>query len=447
MIEFGHETVVTCDGVSRRAFLQIGAAGFLGLTLPGLFAAQKSLAAGQRDNERAVILVFLWGGPPHQDTFDMKPDAPQEIRGQFTPIKTNVPGIAICEHLPLLAKIADRYTLIRSATHDQTVHAQASHYTLTGNKIAPGREAPNIAAVVNKFLPPRSALPASFHIGPRMYDTPGNGPIGQDGGFLGNASAPFRIVDALAPVEKLAALTPPNGLTGDRLNLRHELFRVVDGFQRRIESGDTHIYDAAYEKAFTLVTSPEAKRAFDLTQEPAALRERYGMTQFGQGLLLARRLVEAGTRLVQVNWRAHPINDDVDKMGFDNHGDNFNRCKRQLPELDKSLSALIEDIYRRGLDKKTLVLVTGEFGRTPVNGAAGRDHWPFVYSFLITGGGIAGGRVIGASDARAAYPVSAPVTPEDTYMELCRFLGMDVSQKLREARIVRDAPGIPGLFG
>jgi hypothetical protein len=446
MIEFGHEIVQTCDGVSRREFLQIGAAGFLGLSLPLLFAAQKGMAAEKIDDERSVILVFLWGGPPHQDTFDMKPDAPAEIRGQFKPITTNVPGIQICEHLPLLAKMADKYTLIRSATHDQTVHAQAAHYTLTGNKIAPGREAPNLAAVVNRFLPQRNALPSSFHIGPRMYDTPGNGPIGQDGGFLGNVCAPFRILDALAPPDKLAALTPPSGLTGDRLNLRRELFKVVDTYQRQVESGDTHIYDAAYAKAFSLVTSPQAKKAFDLTQEPKALRERYGMTQFGQGLLMARRLVEAGVRFVQVNWRAHPINDDVDKMGFDNHGDNFNRCKRQLPELDKSVSALIEDVYQRGMNKKTLVLVTGEFGRTPVNGAAGRDHWPFVYSYLITGGGMSGGRVIGASDARAGYPTETPVTPPDTYMELCRFLGMDVSLTLREARIVGDSPGIPGLF-
>ena len=170
------------------------------------------------------------------------------------------------------------------------------------------------------------------------------------------------------------------------------------------------------------------------------------MTQFGQGLLMARRLVESGVRFVQVNWRAHPINDDVDKMGFDNHGDNFNRCKRQLPEMDQSVAALIDDIYARGMNKKTMVLVTGEFGRTPVNSGAGRDHWPFVYSYLITGAGIPGGRVIGASDARAQYPASHPVTPEDTYMEACRVLGMDVSQKLREARIVKDSPGIPDLY-
>lgn len=446
MIEFGHENIETCDGVSRREFIQIGSAGFLGLTLPGLLAAQQAQAMEQVDSERSLILVFLWGGPPHQDTFDMKPDAPAEIKGQFGPIKTNIPGTHICEHLPRLAKMADKYTIVRSATHDQTVHAQAAHLTLTGNRIGPGREGPNLGVVVNRFLPQRNALPSSFHIGPRMYDTPGNGPIGQDGGFLGNAGAPFRILDPTASMDKLAALTPPAGISGDRMNLRHDLFRTVDSFQRNIESPDTKIYDAAYEKAFSLVTSPKAKRAFDLTQESTAVRQRYGMTQFGQGLLMARRLVEAGVRFVQVNWRAHPVNDDVDRMGFDNHGDNFNRCKRQLPELDQSVSALIDDVYARGMNKKTMVLVTGEFGRTPVNGGAGRDHWPFVYSYLITGANIPGGRVIGASDARAQYPASQPITPEDTYMEVCRFLGMDVSQKLREARIVKDAPGIPNLY-
>ena len=446
MIEFGHETVQNCDGVSRREFLQIGSASFLGLTLPGLFASQRALAGSDIDNEMSVILVFLWGGPPHQDTFDMKPDAPESVRGIFKPIPTNVPGIQICEHLPQLAKMADKYTIIRSATHDQTVHAQAAHYTLTGNKVGPGREAPNIGAVINKFMPQRNALPSSIHIGPRMYDTAGNGPLGQDGGFLGNASSPFRVLDATQPVDKLAALTPPTGMTGDRLNLRKELYHKVDSYQRSIESGDTRIHDVAYEKAFTLVTSPQAKKAFDLTKETTAMRERYGMTQFGQGCLMARRLIESGVRFVQVNWRAHPINDDVDKMGFDNHGDNFNRCKRQLPELDKTVSALIEDVHQRGLNKKTLVLVTGEFGRTTVNGSAGRDHWPFVYSFIIAGAGIPGGRVIGSSDAKAMYPAEQPVTPEDTYMSVSKILNMDVSARLREARIVRDSGGIPGLY-
>lgn len=446
MIDFGHETVNTCDGATRREFLQIGSAGFLGLTLPGLFAAQRGLADKYVDNEMSVILVFLWGGAPHQDTFDMKPGAPAEVRGQFQPIRTNVPGTHICEHLPMLAKMADKYTIIRSATHDQTIHAQAAHFTLTGNKLGPGREGPNIGAVINKFMPQRNALPSSLHIGPRMYDTAGNGPIGQDGGFLGNASAPFRVLNALEPVEKLAALTPPTGITGDRLNLRQELYKKVDAYQRKIESGDSRIHDASYEKAFTLVTSPQAKKAFDLTKEAAAVRERYGMTQFGQGCLMARRLVEAGVRFVQVNWRAHPINDDVDRMGFDNHGDNFNRCKRQLPELDKSVSALIEDVHQRGMAKKTLVLVTGEFGRTTVNGSAGRDHWPFVYSYIITGAGIPGGRVIGSSDERAQYPASLPVSPEDTYMSIAKIMNMDVSGQLREARILRDSPGIPGLF-
>src|SRR5437016_2595802 len=267
MINFGHELVHTCDGISRREFIQIGAAGFMGLSLPGLFAAQRGMALDKIDNETSVILVFLWGGPPHQDSFDMKPDSPAEIRGQFKPIPTNVPGIQICEHLPMLAKMADKYTIIRSATHDQTVHAQAAHYTLTGNRVGPGREGPNLGTVVGKFLSQRTALPNATQIGPRMWDTAGNGPLGQDGGFLGNATIPFRVYDALAPVDKLAALTPPTGLTGDRLNLRRELFKAVDQYQRAIESSDTRVYDAAYERAFSLVTSPKAKKAFDLRSE------------------------------------------------------------------------------------------------------------------------------------------------------------------------------------
>ena len=445
MINLAHETVGNCDGISRREFIQLGAAGFMGLSLPGLFAAQK--AGAEVDHERSVILVFLWGGPGAQDTFDMKPDAPKDIRGEFSPIPTNVPGIQISDQLPMLAKMADKYTIIRSATHDQTIHAQAAHYALTGNKVAAGREAPCIGAVANRFLPQKSALPNAVQIGHRMWDTAGNGPIGQDAGFLGAGNLPFRIYDPTEPFEKLAAaITPPASISEDRLNLRRDLLREVDRYQKAIESADTRVYDSAYERAFSLVTSPRVKQAFDLSKEKTAIRERYGMTQFGQGLLMARRLVESGVRMVQINWRAHPINDKLDNLGFDNHDNNFPRLKKQLPELDRSVSALIEDVHERGMDKKTLVLVTGEFGRTPVNAAAGRDHWPFVYSYIITGGGMPNGRVIGSSDARAQYPASLPISPEDTYMELCRFLGMDVSLKLREARIVRDSPGIPGLF-
>jgi hypothetical protein len=448
MLNLGHVHARDCEGTTRREFLQVGAVGFLGLTLPGLFAARQAVASATAGSNINCIMLFLWGGPPQVDTWDMKPDAPAEVRGEFRPIRTNVPGIQICELMPMLAKCADRYTIVRSATHDESVHARASHYTLTGSKLAPGRVAPNAGAVVTRFLPQRTALPAAAVLGPRMFDTPGNGDIGQDGGFLGSASNPFRMPDVLVPVEKLAALTPPAEVPLDRVEQRRELLKGVDAFQRHVESAETKVYGAAYERAFSLVTSPAAKRAFDLTKEPDKVRDRYGRTQFGQGALMARRLVEAGTRFVQVNWRAHPINDAPgDGMGFDNHGDNYPRLRKQLPELDQVASALIEDLHQRGMLRKTLVLVTGEFGRTPKMEGSGRNHWPGCYSFLIAGAGIPGGRVIGASDRFSAWPAELPVKPEDTMMSVYRLLGMDVSLKLREARIVGASPGIPNLFG
>jgi hypothetical protein len=304
-------------------------------------------------------------------------------------------------------------------------------------------ENPNMGAVVDRHLGPRGAMPSFVTIGPYMKDMPVPN-TGQDGGFLGNSHQPFRVLDPLAPIEKQPALSPPPGLTVDRLLRRDHLRRGIDHLHRAFETDATLGAGTAYERAVGLTTSPQAKQAFDLARETAKTRERYGNTPFGQGCLLARRLVEGGVRFVQVNWADHPI----DNYGFDNHGDNLNRLKVQLPILDQSCSALIEDLVQRGLWEKTLLIVTGEFGRTPkINGSAGRDHWPYVYSYLIGGGGIPGGRVIGASDAQGGYPDSTPVTPEMRAASVFSLLGLDVSVKLRAENLIADARGIPGLMG
>ncbi|MGE0606117.1 MAG: DUF1501 domain-containing protein [Pirellulales bacterium] len=426
---------------SRREFLQVGAAGALGLSLPGLLRAQEAgLADG--DNDISVILLFLWGGPPQQDMFDLKPKAPDGIRGLYQPIATRTPGIQICELLPQLAQTSDLYTIVRSATHNDTEHPRAAHYMMTGNQIIRGQQYPNMGASVACFAQRQNPI-GSVVIGPRLVDSPIT-PNGQDGGFLGNIYAPFRVADALAPPEKIAVMTPPASVTDERAARRQRLFGTVEDFQRHVESSDTAAFDAAYQRAFALATSSAARQAFDLSQEADALRDRYGRYSFGQGALMARRLVESGVRFVQVNWREHPINDN----GFDNHGDNFNKLKNiQAPQVDQTLSALLADLRDRGRLDKTLVLVTGEFGRTPkINAAAGRDHWPFVFSYVIAGAGIPGGRVIGASDQFAAYPAHTPVSPENTIASVFKLVGLDLEQ-LHKHKVIEESEGIPGLFG
>lgn len=441
MFGLGEVTVRTCAGTSRRELLQVGAAGFLGLSLPGWFRGQ---ALGAVDGSRDVscIVLFLWGGPPQSDTFDLKPDAPDGVRGLFQPIRTQVPGIHICEHLPRLARINKLYTIVRSAHHEDTEHPRAAHYMMTGNQIIRGREWPNMGATISKFATGENNPIGSVVVGPRLVDAPIT-PTGQDGGFLGNAYAPFRVADATQPAEKIAALSPPTSVTRERSARRQRLFRTITEFQRHVDSDQTRMHDSAYERALALATSPQAKRAFDLTRESEPVRESYGKHAFGQGTLMARRLVEAGVRFVQVNWREHPIRE----YGFDNHGDNFNKLKdHQLPQIDQTVSALLTDLRSRGLLDTTLVLVTGEFGRTPkINRNAGRDHWPFCFSYLIAGAGIPGGRVIGASDEHAAYPADDPVSPENTVASVYRLVGLDL-EKLRGGGIVAETEGIPGLM-
>ena len=268
-------------------------------------------------------------------------------------------------------------------------------------------------------------------------------PTGQDGGFLGNMYSPFRVADATQPLEKIASMTPPAGVTPQRAARRGRLYRTVQQFQRDVESDETVVLDSAYERAFALATSPRAKAAFDLSREPEAACDAYGRYPFGQGALMARRLVEAGVRFVQVNWREHPIRD----YGFDNHGDNFNKLqKHQLPQIDQTVTTLLGDLESRGILEKTLVFVTGEFGRTPkINGSAGRDHWPFCFSYLLAGAGIPGGRVIGASDRLAAYPVLDPVSPQQTAVSVFRRLGLDLD-RLQAERVIEQTDGIPHLL-
>lgn len=431
----------TCQGWSRRELLQVGAAGALGASLPDLLAPR---AAGAATSDINCIFLFLWGGPPQHELWDPKPDAPSDIAGPVKPIETNVSGIRIGELLPQMGRVADQYVIVRSAHHQSDVHGNAAHCAQTGMPKSLSAEHPNMGAVVDKFLGSRGAMPAFAAVGPYMLDNPVPN-TGQNGGFLGNAHQPFRIRDPLAPLEKQPSLSPPEGISVARLAHRHTLYQRLDRLQRVMETDAVRGYGTAHERAISLTTSRQAKQAFDLSREPEAVRERYGRTPFGQGCLLARRLIEAGVRYVQVNWSELPI----ENWGFDNHTDNFPRLKdQQLPVLDRACASLIQDLRDRGLYERTLLIVTGEFGRTPkINSSGGRDHWPYVYSYLIGGAGLPGGRVIGASDAQGGYPADRPVTPEMLTASVYRLLGLDTERKLREAGVLADARGLPGLRG
>lgn len=437
---FGRGVRRTCQGARRRELLQVGAVGFLGFSLADLVNARAGRAGA--DPGTNCIFLFLWGGPPQHELWDPKPEAPPDIAGPLKAIETNVSGIRIGERLPRMAKLADRYVIIRSAHHDSDVHGNAAHYAQTGRGKTPSVEAPNLGAVAGKYLGPRGPMPPFVTLGPYMKDAPVPN-TGQDGGFLGNAHQPFRITDPTAPLERQPTLSPAEGVSAERLLRRDGLHRHLDQLQRKIETDASRGFAAAYERAFALTTSPDARRAFDLSREPDPVRERYGRDRFGQGCLLARRLVEAGVRYVQVNWEEMPI----ENYGFDNHSDNLRRLDHQLPILDRAASALIEDLVQRGLYERTLVVIAGEFGRTPkINASGGRDHWPFVYSYVMGGAGIPGGRVIGASDAQGAYPDSTPVTPATHAASVFGLMGLDTGVALRSANLISDSRDIPGLL-
>ncbi len=457
-----------CDGCTRRDLLQAGGLAALGLSLPQVLG--HASAAPGRDGfgrARACIVAFLFGGPSQLDTFDLKPDAPDHFRGEFRPIATSVPGVRICEHLPRLARVADTYCLIRSMTHPHPRHGWGLYYMLTGRRHnRPDLDAPptpddfpGLGALVTRLGRHPSGVPAAVTLPRwnRFLDLP-NDYAGEKAGCIGSAHDPW-LVRAGPDGQSFApeGLTLPLDVAPGRLAERRQLLAAVDRAVARWGDAGRQ-YDAVHARAHDLLTSRAVRAAFDLAREPARLRDRYGRHPFGQGLLLARRLVEAGTTLVQVNW--HNDGSDVKSPFWDTHRDNFNTLKqRLLPPADEGLSALLEDLRERGLLESTLVLVMGEFGRTPrigqvvMNAAtdrAGRDHWPHAYTVLAAGGGVRGGRVHGASDDRAAYVVDRPVTPPDLQATVLHALGIRPDSPLvdRQGRVHTASEGraVTGLF-
>jgi hypothetical protein len=369
----------------------------------------------------------------------MKPDAPAEIRGTFRPVDTDVPGIQVCEHMPRMARLADKYAIVRSVTHDQSAHPAAAYWMMTGSPIArPAPDAsfmsrvdrPHVGSALAKVL--GAAVPSMppFVMVPEAMAPNGPERAGQHAGFLGASFDPYRInSDPNLPDYSPGVLVPPAELSAARLRGRRELLSRIEHPLGAVAGESEHPAEPGMDefqaRAFDLLSSTAAQRAFDIAAEPAATRDRYGRHVFGQSTLLARRMVEAGVRLVHVNWVRH--DNAKGGSGYDTHGKHLELAKSNLlPPTDAAFSSLIEDLDRRGLLDETLVVMMGEFGRTPrFNDAAGRDHWPHCFSVVMAGGGIKGGRVHGASDRIGAYPAADPVSPEDLLATLYHNLGVD----------------------
>jgi hypothetical protein len=437
MIRLEHTGLRLCDGLTRREFLRVGGLGPIGLSLPVLLQQQgrvEAAAAPSFGKAKRCIQIFLWGGPGAQETWDLKPEAPLGTRGDFKPIRTSVPGLEICEHMPQLAQRAHRYALIRSQAHTGVNHGTSSYHMLTGHiHYDPGtlrrpakKDVPNWAINASRFLPHPSELPACVKIPDPIWDGGVTEVPGQRPGFLGSGHEPFRVTgDLTKPDFRPDTLRLVEGVDTGRMRRRASLLHAVEGragFLGRSEAGQE--LDVYYGKALNLLSSPLAYRAFDLSAETRPARDRYGWHWFGQSLLLARRLVEAGVPLVTVYWNTPSLTVDE---SWDTHGDQHRRMKDTiLPPFDRGLSALLDDLHERGLLDSTLVTWWGEFGRTPkINRGGGRDHWGFCQSVGLAGGGIRGGVVHGSSTEDGGYPHSDPVTPDDLTATLFHLLGID----------------------
>lgn len=404
--------------VSRRDFLTVGSLTALGLSLPDLFRLRAAAAPNTKVRAKSCILLWLDGGPSHLETWDLKPEAPVEVRGPFWPINTCVSGMRISECLPNTAKIADKIAIVRSVTSPLGEHGIANHYMLTGYKPSPVLDYPSYGAVVSHVRGGKHILPQNVAI-PEFRSTASSG-------FLGTAFRPFATGgDPAKPNFKVRDLDFYPGVKEDRMERRRSMLRTLEEFEQKFEREELDPHIAMYEQAWRLVMTQEAKRAFDLSQEKPETRSRYGPRTINQSALLARRLVERGVPFINV------LN-----TGWDTHSnlvltlkDGYSGAKvgvGLMPMFDLAFSALIGDLSERGLLNETLVIAMGEFGRTPkLNQAGGRDHWPRVFSVVMAGGGIKGGQVIGSSDKVGESPKDQPVSPADLARTIYTLLGID----------------------
>src|SRR6266403_5030719 len=480
MLTIPGRPVRTCEGWSRRELMRVGGAGLLGLNLPE-FLSWKAAAAAKTDSKgkafgaaKSVIMLFLQGGPSHIDISYPKPNAPSNVRGDFKAIKTKVPGIEVTEVMPMLADQMDKVTLIRSMSYTPVGlfnHTAAIYQMMTGyppDKVSPSgqleppspRDFPHMGCHISKMKPPEGPM-LPFVEMPRPLQE--SNVIGKGGaaGFLGKAFDPYRLYQDPNKELKIDDLSLRADVSPERLKDRFALLKGINGSMPDLEKAtSSYALNEYYAKAYDLVLSGKARDAFDLTKEPDKVRDRYGRTTFGQGALLARRLVEAGTRFVQLNWPA-VANGNPEIDSWDTHAANFGPLKNlHCPVLDRSLSALIEDLDQRGLFKDTLLVAIGEFGRSPrlgvstsgnTNSPDGRDHWPYCYTALVAGVGMQAGRVYGASDQTGSAPKEKPVHPNDLLATVYYSLGIDphtiVLNHLNQPRELVQAEPVLGLFG
>lgn len=446
--------------ITRRHALKVGGLGLLGLSMPHLLRAESIVSAPKiKARAKSVIFLFQWGGPSHIDMFDMKPDAPEGIRGPHKPISSSADGIQVSEHLPKTAKVMDKVTLIRSMHHTMKNHNSAGYYALTGHAPATDDQRlrdsldlfPGYASVVNRFSPARGEMPTAISYPHVVSD--GSITPGQHASFLGKAHDPLVVLqDPNAPNFALPELSLPEGIPFERLQARRELQQLIDQQARLLDfSAQARGLDSYYERAIGMLQSPKLREAFNLSAEPQKVREAYGRTTYGQSCLLARRLVEAGTKFVTVYFAPSIGGQSTTEGGWDTHGFNNTRMfpiveKYHLPITEQTLPTLLTDLDERGLLDTTLVVWMGEFGRTPnINKNVSRDHWPQCYTTLLAGGGVKRGFVHGASDKQGAYPAENPVRPDDLAATIYYALGIDPHTEMRTLtdRPVAAADGKP----
>jgi hypothetical protein len=440
MLSILGKSIRLCDGISRRELLRVGGLGFTGLMWSDWLRARSVAAersrhrpAGTFGKAKACILIFNYGGPSHLDIWDLKPNAPREIRGEFRPAATSVPGISITEHLPRLARLADRYAIIRSVNHRDNDHAIGTYLALTGyshpkhdilgiEPPATPQDLPSLGAVLSKVRPADVSLFSYVTLGDLRHFG-NNDCMGQNAGCLGRAYDPFT-VPFVRPMNGALDFTPVRSLwatvEAGRLGGRRQLLQRVTNAAPALEStADIRALDGFTRRAFELLASSASREAFNLDREPQPIRDRYGPTAFAQNCLLARRLIQAGIPMVTLY--------SFGNRDWDTHGANFRNLKDiLLPPTDRGMSVLLEDLQGRGLLDETLVVWMGDMGRTPrINNGAGRDHWSFCYSVVMAGGGIRGGQVYGSSDRGAAYPSTNPVSPADIAATIYHCLGIN----------------------
>ena len=451
MLAIHADSTRLCDGVNRREWLRVGGLGAFGLTVSGLLHDRNALAApaalsGSFGKAKACILLFHLGGPPQHETWDPKPDAPLEIRGDLKPIWTNVPGIRVGELMPKTARLLDKICVLRAVSTNDNAHTSSGYWMLTGyphdplnvenSKTGPPNDWPCVGAVIRKLRQGRGSLPSAVRLPEHIWNTGGITWPGQDGGFLGRNADPWLVMcDPSDPKFQVTGLglpaeVPPLRLQG-RKSLLEEVNQHLDSIDR---TTTTARYDHQSRQAFDLLRSAKARQAFDLRQEAPALRDRYGRSRFGQSVLLARRLVESGVSLVQVNWTRTKEDSDINPV-WDTHAKNSERLRTALmPPMDRAYSALLEDLNARGMLDETLVVWMGEFGRSPrINAAAGRDHWGHVFSVALSGGGVRGGQIYGVSDRIGGFPKDGRVQPQDLTATIFHCLGHEPQTEFRDS--------------